>query len=141
MPHVETKIVDPATGEPVRRGATGELCTRGYSVMSGYWEEPERTAAVIDEDGWMHSGDLASMDEDGYVRIEGRIKDVISRGGEKFSTEEVEKLLLQHPAVHEAAVVAMPEPRGFVSISTSPGFAPAFVSTFFGWTWPVTASP
>ena len=82
MPHVETKIVDPATGDVVPRGATGELCTRGYSVMLGYWDAPEKTAEVLDADGWMHSGDLASMDEDGSVRIEGRIKElemIISR--------------------------------------------------------------
>lgn len=109
MPHVETKIVDPATGEPVRRGATGELCTRGYSVMSGYWEEPERTAAVIDEDGWMHSGDLASMDDDGYVRIEGRIKDLIIRGGENISPREVEEFLYTHPAIQDVQVIGVPD--------------------------------
>lgn len=109
MPHVETKIVDPATGEPVRRGATGELCTRGYSVMSGYWEEPERTAAVIDEDGWMHSGDLASMDEDGYVSIEGRIKDLIIRGGENISPREVEEFLHRHPDIQDVQVIGVPD--------------------------------
>lgn len=111
MPHVETKIVDPSTGEVVPRGATGELCTRGYCVMSGYWDDEQRTAAVLDEHGWMHSGDLASMDEDGYVRIEGRIKDLIIRGGENISPREVEEFLYTHPDIQDVQVVGVPDDK------------------------------
>ena len=81
-PHVEVKVVDPESGATVGRGESGELCTRGYSVMLGYWNDPERTAEAIDADGWMHTGDLAVMDDDGYLNIVGRIKDMIIRGGE-----------------------------------------------------------
>ena len=101
-PHLEVKIVDPAGGEAVARGERGELCTRGYSVMLGYWDEPERTAEVIDADGWLHSGDLATMDSDGYVKIVGRIKDMIVRGGENVYPREVEECLHRHPAVQDA---------------------------------------
>ncbi|MDO5635171.1 MAG: AMP-binding protein [Micrococcus sp.] len=111
MPHVETKIVDPITGEVVPRGATGELCTRGYSVMSGYWNEPERTEAVVDAEGWMHTGDLASMDEDGYARIEGRIKDLIIRGGENISPREVEEFLYTHPDIQDVQVIGVPDEK------------------------------
>ena len=81
-PHVEVRIADQATGETLERGATGELCTRGYSVMRGYWNDPARTAEAIDADGWMHTGDLAVMADDGYLSIVGRIKDMVIRGGE-----------------------------------------------------------
>ena len=111
MPHVETKIVDPLSGEVVPRGATGELCTRGYSVMKGYWDAPEKTAEVLDAEGWMHSGDLASMDEDGSVRIEGRIKDLVIRGGENISPREVEEFLYTHPAIQDVQVVGVPDER------------------------------
>ena len=111
MPHVETKIVDPATGDVVPRGATGELCTRGYSVMLGYWDAPEKTAEVLDADGWMHSGDLASMDEDGSVRIEGRIKDLVIRGGENISPREVEEFLYTHPDIQDVQVVGVPDEK------------------------------
>lgn len=84
-PHLEIKVVDPATGETVPRGVVGEFCTRGYSVMAGYWNDPQKTAEVIDADGWMHTGDLAEMDPSGYVRIAGRIKDLVVRGGENIS--------------------------------------------------------
>ncbi|MEW1965127.1 AMP-binding protein [Micrococcus sp. NPDC078436] len=111
MPHVETKVVDPVTGQTLARGATGELCTRGYSVMLGYWNAEQKTAEVLDEDGWMHSGDLASMDADGFVRIEGRIKDLVIRGGENISPREVEEFLYAHPDVQDVQVVGVPDER------------------------------
>jgi fatty-acyl-CoA synthase len=110
-PHVEVKIVDPATGRIVNRGEKGELCTRGYSVMPGYWDDAEATAKAIDTAGWMHTGDLATMDAEGYVNIVGRIKDVIIRGGENIAPREVEEFLHTHPAVSEAQVIGVPCPR------------------------------
>ena len=92
-PHVEVKVVDPETGETVPRGTPGEQCTRGYSVMLGYWDDPDATAAAIDAGGWMHTGDLAVMDDDGYVSIVGRIKDMIIRGGENIYPREIEEFL------------------------------------------------
>ena len=106
--NVEIKIVDPATGETLERGAQGEFCTRGYSVMLGYWRDEEKTAEAIDADGWMHTGDLADMDENGYVRITGRIKDMVIRGGENVYCVEIEDVLVAHPAVIDAAVVGLP---------------------------------
>ncbi|MDO5626845.1 MAG: AMP-binding protein, partial [Mobilicoccus sp.] len=91
LPHLEIKIVDPATGETVPIGATGEFCTKGFSVMKGYWDEPEKTAEAIDDEGWMHTGDLATMDEDGYCAIVGRIKDMVIRGGENIYPREIEE--------------------------------------------------
>ena|SRR6185312_13578574 len=111
MPQLESKIVDPASGEVVPRGATGELCTRGYAVMKGYWNEPEKTAAAIDADGWMHTGDLASMDEDGYVRVEGRIKDLIIRGGENVSPREIEEFLYRHRDIQDVQVIGVPDEK------------------------------
>jgi fatty-acyl-CoA synthase len=108
-PHVELKVVD-AGGTTVRRGREGELCARGYPLMRGYWGEPERTADVVDGHGWLHTGDLATMDESGYVRITGRIKDVIIRGGENVSSREVEQLLVAHPDIDEACVIGVPDP-------------------------------
>ena len=110
-PHVEVKLVDPETGAVVPRGAAGELCTRGYSVMLGYWEAPQATATAIDPAGWMHTGDLASMDEDGYMRIVGRLKDLIIRGGENVYPREIEEFLHTHPAVSEAQVIGVPSER------------------------------
>jgi fatty-acyl-CoA synthase len=107
-PHVEIKIVDPDSGALVRRGERGELCTRGYSVMLGYFENPEATRAAIDVAGWMHTGDLATMDERGYVNIVGRIKDMIIRGGENVYPREVEEYLHTHPKVSEAQVFGVP---------------------------------
>jgi fatty-acyl-CoA synthase len=107
-PHVEVKIVDPVTGATVPRGTPGEQCTRGYSVMVGYWDDPDATAAAIDEDGWMHSGDLATMDDDGYVAIVGRIKDMIIRGGENIYPREIEELLHTVPGVADAHVIGVP---------------------------------
>jgi fatty-acyl-CoA synthase len=110
-PHVECKIVDPVDGRVVPPGASGELCTRGYSVMLGYWDNPTATADAIDEAGWMHTGDLAVMDEEGYVNIVGRIKDMIIRGGENIYPREIEEFLFTHPAVAEAQVVGVPDVR------------------------------
>ncbi|MFF2328073.1 MULTISPECIES: AMP-binding protein [unclassified Streptomyces] len=109
MPHLEVKVVDPVTGVTLERGAAGELCTRGYSVMLGYWEQPERTREVIDAGRWMHTGDLAVMREDGYVQIVGRIKDVIIRGGENVYPREVEEFLHSHPKVADVQVVGIPD--------------------------------
>ena len=110
-PHVEIKVVDPVTGACVPRGEPGELCTRGYSVMLGYWNEPERTAEAIDRTGWMHTGDLATMDEDGYVKIVGRSKDMVIRGGENVYPREIEEFLYTHPDVADVQVVGVPDPR------------------------------
>ena len=110
-PHVEVKVVDPLTDETVPRGETGELCTRGYSVMLGYWEDPEKTAEALDADGWMHTGDLAVMREDGYVNIVGRSKDMVIRGGENVYPREVEEFLHTHPDVADVQVVGVPDPR------------------------------
>ena len=110
-PHVEVQVADPETGEVVPRGATGELCTRGYSVMLGYWDEPDKTAQAIDRDGWMHTGDLAVMDDEGYVNIVGRIKDLVIRGGENVYPREVEEFLYAHPAIADVQVVGVPDPR------------------------------
>ena len=110
-PHVEIKIVDPDDGETVARGASGELCTRGYSVMSGYWNDPERTAEAIDEQGWMHTGDLATMDDEGYVNIVGRIKDMVIRGGENIYPREVEEFLYAHPDIADVQVIGVPDER------------------------------
>jgi fatty-acyl-CoA synthase len=108
-PHVEVKIVDPDTARVVERGTPGELCTRGYSVMTGYWNDPERTAEAIDEAGWMHTGDLATMDADGYVNIVGRIKDMIIRGGENIYPREIEEFLYTHPDVSDVQVIGVPD--------------------------------
>jgi fatty-acyl-CoA synthase len=110
-PHVEVKVIDPDTGRLVPRGQRGELCTRGYGVMQGYWDDPEATRAAIDPAGWMHSGDLAVMDAAGYVNIVGRLKDLIIRGGENIAPREVEECLQSHPAVGEAQVVGVPNQR------------------------------
>lgn len=111
-PWVEVKVIDPGTGEMVERGdAAGELCTRGYSVMKGYWEDPERTAETIDPEGWMHTGDLATMDADGYVAIVGRIKDLVIRGGENVYPREVEEFLYGHPAIADVQVIGVPDER------------------------------
>ena len=110
-PHVEVKIVDPATGETVARGTPGEQCTRGYSVMLGYYDDERATREAIDDDGWMHSGDLATMDDVGYVRIVGRIKDMLIRGGENIYPREVEEFLLTIPDVSDAYVIGVPSAR------------------------------
>ncbi len=111
MPHVEVKISDPATGITVERGTAGELRTRGYSVMLGYWKEPEKTGEAIDPGRWMHTGDLAVMRDDGYVQIVGRIKDMIIRGGENVYPREIEEFLHGHPKVADVQVVSIPDER------------------------------
>lgn len=110
-PHVEVRIVDPASGDTVERGEPGELCTRGYSVMLGYWDDPEKTAEAIDADGWMHTGDLAVMREDGYCNIVGRIKDMVIRGGENIYPREIEEFLYTHPDVEDVQVVGVPDEK------------------------------
>ncbi|MFE0461265.1 AMP-binding protein [Kitasatospora sp. NPDC058965] len=110
-PHLEVKVVDPATGGTVPRGTAGELCTRGYSVMLGYWEEPAKTAEAVDPQGWMHTGDLAVMDRDGFLAITGRIKDMVIRGGENVYPREIEEFLLTHPDVLDAQVIGVPDEK------------------------------
>ncbi|MGZ4545753.1 MAG: AMP-binding protein [Blastococcus sp.] len=110
-PHLEVKIVDPATGITVPRGETGEFCTRGYSVMLGYWNQPEKTAEVVDSARWMHTGDLAVMDEAGYLNIVGRIKDMVIRGGENVYPREIEEFLYTHPDIVDAQVIGVPDER------------------------------
>ena len=110
-PHVECKIINPDTGEVVPRGETGELLSRGYIVMLGYWNNPESTAEAIDDGRWMHTGDLAVMDEDGYVNIVGRVKDMIIRGGENVYPREIEEFLYQHPAIQDVQVIGVPDER------------------------------
>jgi fatty-acyl-CoA synthase len=109
LPFTEVRIADPLTGETVPCGVVGEICTRGYHVMLGYHDNPEATAEAIDGDDWLHTGDLGSMDERGYVRVQGRLKDMIIRGGENIYAREIEDTLFQHPAVAEAAVVGVPD--------------------------------
>jgi fatty-acyl-CoA synthase len=111
MPHVEIKIVDPKTGLVVPTGSPGEICTRGYSVMLGYWNEPDKTAEAIDAAGWMHTGDLAVMREDSYVNIVGRIKDLVIRGGENIYPREIEEFLYLHPDIEDVAVIGVPDAR------------------------------
>jgi fatty-acyl-CoA synthase len=110
-PHVEVKVVDPETGLTVDRGRSGEFCTRGYSVMLGYWGEPEKTGEAIDAAGWMHTGDLATMDADGYLNIVGRIKDMIIRGGENIYPREIEEFLYGHPDIVDVQVIGVPDER------------------------------
>jgi fatty-acyl-CoA synthase len=110
-PHVEIKVVDPETGRIVARGESGEFCTRGYSVMLGYWNEPGKTTEAIDQAGWMHTGDLATMDDDGFVNIVGRIKDMIIRGGENVYPREIEEFLYAHPDVADVQVIGVPDTK------------------------------
>jgi fatty-acyl-CoA synthase len=110
-PHLEVQIVDAESGAVLPRGETGEFCTRGYSVMLGYWSQPDKTAETIDADGWMHTGDLGVMDADGYLNITGRIKDVILRGGENIYPREIEEFLLRHPDILDVQVIGVPDAR------------------------------
>ena len=110
-PHVEVKVIEPTTGLTLPRGEPGELCTRGYSVMLGYWDEPEKTADVLDRAGWMHTGDLATMDEVGYLNIVGRIKDLVIRGGENVYPREIEEFLHSHPDVADVQVIGVPDAK------------------------------
>ncbi|NEA23047.1 AMP-binding protein [Actinomadura bangladeshensis] len=111
LPHLEIKIIDPETGVTVPRGTPGEFCTRGYSVMLGYWEEPDKTAEAIDAARWMHTGDLAVMDDEGYVNITGRIKDMVIRGGENIYPREIEEFLYTHPDIVDAQVIGVPDEK------------------------------
>jgi fatty-acyl-CoA synthase len=108
---VEVKIVEPETGDIVERGQPGEFCTRGYSVMLGYWQDEEKTREAIDADGWMHTGDLAVMREDGYCNVVGRIKDLVIRGGENVYPREVEEFLYTHPDIEDAQVIGVPDAK------------------------------
>jgi fatty-acyl-CoA synthase len=110
-PHVEVKVIDPDSGLALPRGVAGELCTRGYGVMLGYWEDPERTAEAVDEAGWMHTGDLATMDDEGYVNIVGRSKDMVIRGGENIYPREIEEFLYTHDDIADVQVVGVPDER------------------------------
>jgi fatty-acyl-CoA synthase len=111
MPHTEIKVIDPGSGQTVPRGVPGEFCARGYPVMRGYWNDPERTAEAIDSGGWMHSGDLATLDDEGYVRIVGRIKDMVIRGGENIYPREIEEFLYAHPQIADVQVIGVPDER------------------------------
>ncbi len=111
QPHLEVKLINPETGEVVAPGVSGELCTRGYSVMHGYWGDEAKTREAIDADGWMHSGDLATMDTEGYVNIVGRMKDMVIRGGENIYPREIEEFLYTHPQVQDVQVVGLPDSR------------------------------
>jgi fatty-acyl-CoA synthase len=111
MPHLEVKVIDPATGLTVPRGTPGEFCTRGYSVMLGYWEQPDKTAEAIDKARWMHTGDLAVMDDDGYLNITGRIKDMVIRGGDNVYPREIEEFLYTHPDILDAQVIGVPDEK------------------------------
>ncbi|HLI45025.1 MAG TPA: AMP-binding protein [Acidimicrobiales bacterium] len=111
LPHIEVKVVDPASGRVVPEGTPGEICTRGYSVMLGYWEEPDKTAEAIDPARWMHTGDLGVMGEDGYVNIVGRIKDLVIRGGENIYPREIEEFLYGHPDIEDVQVIGVPDER------------------------------
>jgi fatty-acyl-CoA synthase len=110
-PHLEIKIIDPETGVTVPRGVPGELCTRGYSVMLGYWQQPDKTAEAIDAARWMHTGDIATMDAAGYVNITGRLKDMLIRGGENVYPREIEEFLHTHPSVRDVQVIGVPDER------------------------------
>jgi fatty-acyl-CoA synthase len=133
MPHLESKVVDPATGLVVPRGEAGELCTRGYSVMLGYWDQVEATAQAIDAARWMHTGDLATMDSGGYLNIVGRIKDLVIRGGENVYPREVEEFLYTHPDIADVQVVGVPDEKNgeelMAWIVLRPGAAPLTASS------------
>jgi fatty-acyl-CoA synthase len=126
LPQADVKVADPDTGEPVPFGAVGELCARGYMVMKEYFDKPEATASALDAEGWLHTGDLATMDERGYCRITGRLKDMVIRGGENMFPAEIEAALIEHPDVTEAAVIGVPDPlmgeelAAFVRVSGVP---------------------
>jgi fatty-acyl-CoA synthase len=128
-PHVEIRVADPTTGATLERGATGEFCTRGYSVMTGYWNDDARTAEAIDDDGWMHTGDLAVMADDGYCNIVGRIKDMVIRGGENVYPREIEEFLYTHPDVADVQVIGVPDAKYgeelMAWVKPKPGTAPS----------------
>jgi fatty-acyl-CoA synthase len=110
QPHLEVKVVDE-NGDIVPRGEPGELCTRGYSVMIGYWDDPEKTAEAVDEEGWMRTGDLGTIDDEGYCNIVGRIKDMVIRGGENVFPREIEEYLFRHPKIEDVQVIGVPDPK------------------------------
>ncbi|HSI67089.1 MAG TPA: AMP-binding protein, partial [Planococcus sp. (in: firmicutes)] len=110
-PEVEVKIIDPATNETVPVGVPGELCTRGYHIMKGYYQNEEATKQAIDEEGWLHTGDIAVEDEDGYIAVTGRIKDMVIRGGENIYPREIEEFLYKHEAIQDVQVVGVPDPK------------------------------
>jgi acyl-CoA synthetase (AMP-forming)/AMP-acid ligase II len=128
LPHTEVKIIDATTGDTVAPGVVGELCTRGYHVMTGYLDNPEATAAAIDAKGWLHTGDLASMDERGYCRIGGRLKEMIIRGAENIYPREIERVLFEHDDVADVAVLGVPDEKWgeqvAVFIRPAPGRTP-----------------
>ncbi|WP_134701518.1 AMP-binding protein [Ammoniphilus sp. YIM 78166] len=136
LENVEVKIVDPATGEEVERTVQGELCTRGYHVMAGYYNMPEQTSKAIDVDGWLHTGDLATMDEQGYVKITGRLKDMIIRGGENIYPREIEEFLYTHPKIFDVQVVGVPDERygeqvaAFIKVKEGEVLSPEEVKAF-----------
>ncbi len=109
LPDVEVKVIDPATGESLGHGQQGELCTRGYHVMKGYYKNEQATSLAIDEEGWLHTGDLAVLDEEGYCRITGRLKDMIIRGGENIYPREIEEFLYSHPKILDVQVTGVPD--------------------------------
>ena len=111
FPHVQIKIVDPETGEEVGPGVNGEFCAKGYNTMKGYYKMPQGTADTIDKDGWLHSGDLACMDEEGNVRITGRLKDMIIRGGENIYPKEIEEFIYTHPQTKDVQVIGVPDKK------------------------------
>ena len=111
QPHIEIKLIDPETGNVVPPNTPGEICCRGYNVMKGYYNMPEETARAIDSEGWLHSGDLGEVDEEGYYKITGRLKDMIIRGGENIYPREIEEFLMSHPNVEQAEVVGIPDQR------------------------------
>jgi fatty-acyl-CoA synthase len=111
QPHLQVKIVDPESGAVMPIGSSGELCTHGYSVMHGYWGDEAKTREAIDSEGWMHTGDLATMDSEGYVNIVGRMKDMVIRGGENIYPREIEEFLYRHPAIQDVQVVGVPDPK------------------------------
>jgi len=111
LPGAEVKIIRPADGEPAEVDEVGELWTRGYHVMAGYFDDPEQTARAVDDEGWLHTGDLASMDERGYCRVEGRLKEMIIRGGENIAPAEIEQVLASHPAVRDAVCFGVPDAK------------------------------
>ena len=110
LPRTEVKVVDPASGTTLPLGEAGEICARGYGIMTGYFDDPAGTAAALDEDGWLHTGDVGSMDGHGYLRISGRLRDLIIRGGENVYPKEIEDVLFAHPEIVSAAVVGLPDP-------------------------------
>jgi fatty-acyl-CoA synthase len=132
LPQLEVAVRDPVTGDTVPIGQTGEICARGYQAMLGYFEMPERTAETVDQDGWVHTGDLGTFDDRGYLRVTGRLKDMIIRGGENVYAAEIEQVLFTHPAVRDVAVLGLPDPTwgeivAAAVVPTDPDAAPAVI--------------